>query len=54
LLGADPADALALARIYWLNDYPLMPDAYRSPECHPGGALDEHLAMAPWNPPGAS
>jgi hypothetical protein len=54
LLGADPAEALALARVYWLNDYPQMPDDYRSGECHPGGALDEHLSMAPWNPPSVS
>lgn len=48
LLGADPASARLLARLYWLNDYPLMPDNYRSSECVPGGALDEHLPTAPW------
>jgi hypothetical protein len=54
LLGADRADAQALARVYWLNDYPQMPGDYRSAECRPGGALDEHLPMAPWNPPSVS
>jgi hypothetical protein len=48
LLGADPADAAALAAAYWADVYPLMPDGYRSPECRPGGALDERLTDAPW------
>ena len=48
LLGARPADAAALAAAYWANIYPLMPDRYRSGECRPGGAMDEHLADAPW------
>lgn len=42
-LGASAADAAALAATYWRVDYPRMPDDYRSSECHPGGALDEHL-----------
>jgi hypothetical protein len=51
LLGA-PADAAAgLAATYWRNIYPLMPDGYRSPECRPGGAMDEGLADAPWLAP---
>ncbi len=48
LLGADGAEARALARRYWLLDYPRMPDNYRSSDCVPGGAMDEHLATAPW------
>jgi hypothetical protein len=50
LLGADPADALTLARTYWRADYPHMPDAYTSPDCRPGGPLDEHLPDPPWSP----
>jgi hypothetical protein len=42
-LGASPADAAALAATYWRVDYPRMPDAYRSSDCHPGGSMDEHL-----------
>jgi len=48
LLGARPADAVALAATYWRNIYPLMPDGYRSGDCRPGGPLDEGLADAPW------
>lgn len=48
LLGANTDDALALARHYWLSVYPRMPEDYRSSDCHPGGALDEHLPDAPW------
>jgi hypothetical protein len=48
LLGASPAEALALARSYWLTVYPRMPDDYRSGGCLPGGPLDEHLVDAPW------
>jgi hypothetical protein len=51
LLGADPASARLLARLYWLEDYPRMPTSYTSPDCHPGGALDEHLPTAPWLAP---
>jgi hypothetical protein len=54
LLGADRSAALALARIYWLTDYPRMSDTYRSPDCAPGGALDEHLPDPPWAPRSAS
>ena len=51
LLGA-PADAAAgLAASYWRTIYPRMPDGYRSPECRPGGAMDERLADAPWFAP---
>jgi hypothetical protein len=51
LLGAADADAAGLAAAYWHDLYPLMPDGYRSPECRSGGALDEHLADAPWLAP---
>jgi hypothetical protein len=48
LLGAADVDAAGLAVAYWHDLYPLMPDGYRSPDCRPGGDLDEHLADAPW------
>lgn len=48
LLGATPAQALHLARTYWRTVYPRMPDDYRTLECVPGGALDEHLPDPPW------
>lgn len=53
-LGADPADALALAVRYWHEVYPDMPDAYRTAACAPGGSLDEHRPDAPWVEPAAS
>jgi hypothetical protein len=46
-LGASAQDALALARRYWLEDYPRTPDAYRG-DCGPGSAHDEHLPSPPW------
>jgi hypothetical protein len=49
LLGADEASARTLARRYWLEIYPRMPDDYRSAQCGPGGSLDEHLPDAPWS-----
>lgn len=48
LLGAPAADAARLAATYWHELYPAMPDGYRSPECRPGGTLDEGLPDAPW------
>ena len=48
LLGADPAQARALAAAYWDQVYPLMDDGYRTGECAPGGPLDEHLGNGPW------
>lgn len=48
LLGAPPAAAAALARAYFEQDFPRMPDEYRSPDCRPGGALDEGLADGWW------
>jgi hypothetical protein len=50
LLGADLAEAQALAHDYWQTDYPHMPDAYTSGDCRPGGPLDEHLPNPPWAP----
>ena len=50
LLGADPAEARALAETYWREVYPRMPEQYRTPDCGPGGRLDEHLPDAPWVP----
>ncbi len=47
-LGADPKSARALAVRYWQQVYPSMPEAYRSPDCRPGGKLDEHLPTPPW------
>ena len=49
LLGASEADAHRLARLYWAVDYPGMPEGYRSSDCVPGGALDEHLPHPPWS-----
>lgn len=51
LLGASPADARVLAGRYWRTVYPLMPEGYRTPECGPGGSLDEAGADAPWTAP---
>jgi hypothetical protein len=48
LLGASVSEAEALARVYWVIDYPRMPTDYRSPDCTPGGSYDEHLADPPW------
>jgi hypothetical protein len=48
LLGASPEAAAALAATYWRDLYPNQTEEYRSRDCGPGGALDEHLADAPW------
>jgi hypothetical protein len=48
LLGATPAQARALAAVYWRVVYPTVPDAYRSAGCAAGGSLDETLPDAPW------
>jgi hypothetical protein len=48
LLGATPQEGLALARAYWLEDYPNMPDNYRTADCKLDGPLDEHLPDPPW------
>ena len=47
-LGASEAYGLALAQWYWTQVYPQMPDAYRTAQCGPGAALDEHLPDPPW------
>lgn len=47
-LGATPEQAMLLARRYWIAVYPRMPDGYVTPDCRPGGPLDEHLPTAPW------
>jgi hypothetical protein len=49
LLGASPAEALALSRSYWRTVYPRMPEDYVTGECAPGQRLDEHLPDAPWS-----
>ena len=49
LLGANAADATALARSYWRLVCPRMPDDYRTVDCGASAALDEHLPDAPWN-----
>lgn len=43
VLGASAPDARVLAVRYWMDDYPRMPDEYRTTDCAPGGRLDEHL-----------
>ncbi|HVT21289.1 MAG TPA: hypothetical protein VHE57_07880 [Mycobacteriales bacterium] len=48
LLGATPQEGLALARAYWITDYPNMPDSYRTGDCALNGTLDEHLPDPPW------
>jgi hypothetical protein len=48
LLGADPDEARMLARTYWIQVYPNLPDDYRTSDCRPGGRDDEHLPDAPW------
>ena len=50
LLGADPADAMSLARYYWDNVYPRMPSPYSSEDCRDNGPLDRDLPDAPWDP----
>jgi hypothetical protein len=50
LLGATEAAAAKLALRYWLTVYPSMPEGYFSPECKPGGVMDERVATAPWAP----
>jgi hypothetical protein len=50
LLGADPEQALRLARTYWTTVFPRMPEDYRSADCRPAGPLDEGLPAAPWAP----
>ena len=49
LLGADPDQALRLAQTYWREVYPRLSEDYLSPDCRPGGPLDEGLPDAPWS-----
>lgn len=49
LLGATPAEADALARMYWHIDYPQMPSGYRSADCTANGSMDEQLPDPPWS-----
>jgi hypothetical protein len=44
LFGLSRARARRLARIAWEDVYRTVPPEYRSPECRPGGALDEDPA----------
>lgn len=46
-LGASPQEAQALARRYWIEVYPRMPDNYVG-GCGPGGTYDERLPTPPW------
>ena len=46
-LGASPQEAQALARRYWTEVYPRMPDDYVG-GCGPGGQYDEGLPDPPW------
>jgi hypothetical protein len=46
-LGASPVGAAALARTYWTQVYPRMPDGYVG-GCGPGGTYDEGLPTPPW------
>ena len=46
-LGASPLEAAHLARTYWTEVYPRMPDGYVG-GCGPGGAYDEGLPAPPW------
>lgn len=48
LLGASEEEALDLAHSYMLIWYPRLPSRYHSPECVPGGSLDEHIPLPPW------
>lgn len=47
-LGDSPERSRELARRYYTQVFPRMPDAYRSAACVPGGALDEDLPDPPW------
>jgi hypothetical protein len=48
LLGASREAAVALARRYYREVFPMLRDTYRDPECAPGGALDEGRPDPPW------
>lgn len=46
-LGASPIEAADLARRYWIEVYPRMPDGYVG-GCGAGGTYDEGLPTPPW------
>ncbi|MET0788261.1 MAG: hypothetical protein ABWY33_03370 [Cellulomonas sp.] len=46
-LGASPVEAADLARTYWTEVYPHMPDAYVG-GCGRDGSFDERLPSPPW------
>jgi hypothetical protein len=48
LLGATREQARALARRYWREVYPYMPDGYRNDQCKDGGALDLQPDTTDW------
>jgi hypothetical protein len=48
MLGATPAQAAGLARIYWRVAYPLQPSEYRSADCREDGPLDLSPRDAAW------
>jgi len=47
-LGATPEQAHALAVFSYRAIYPQLPNAYRSPDCVPGGALDLSRDTPAW------
>ncbi len=47
-LGAPAAVGADIARRYYAEVQPQLPEAYRSADCRAGGALDERLADTPW------
>ena len=47
-LGLTPAQAAAVNAYYLARLYPLLPAAYQSGECRPGGPLDLHPETPAW------
>ena len=47
-LGAPARKAQLLARLYWEQVYPEMPDEYRTPDCADGARLDLHKDSDIW------
>jgi hypothetical protein len=47
-LGATAQQAADLARAYWADTYPHLPDDYRTADCHDGGRLDLDPASPMW------
>jgi hypothetical protein len=47
-LGAPLGYSGQLARTYWNEVHPLLPPAYRSPDCYDGGPLDSNPGNATW------